>query len=219
MHAEHTDTIMTTTQFLEKYTSLTLFERLCVRGCWRPNRTATYWLSHSYSHQHFFPVLRGCSTGGLEPSLSGCWFSLLHLISNWSGLQTNWLPVFTELYNSSTPPSSCGRHNCTHSTHPRSRYNSDIPRQDAPVIYIDAFPILTDRLGRRSIYNTWSPITFGIPFTITFHVSLFTPFYVFHTNVSWCFLTGIWVTVSLLKSPGLFSVFKPIVVPLYCHLI
>ena len=37
-----------------------------------------------------------------EPSFSGWWFSLPHLISNSSGLQTNWLPVFTELYNSST---------------------------------------------------------------------------------------------------------------------
>ena len=33
-------------------------------------------------------------------------------------------------------------------------YNSDIPRPDAPVIYIGAFPILTARPGRRSIYNS-----------------------------------------------------------------
>ena len=32
-------------------------------------------------------------------------------------------------------------------------YNSDIPRPDAPVIYIGAFPILTARPGLRSIYN------------------------------------------------------------------
>ena len=32
-------------------------------------------------------------------------------------------------------------------------YNSDTPRPDAPVIYIGAFPILTARPGRRSIYN------------------------------------------------------------------
>ena len=32
-------------------------------------------------------------------------------------------------------------------------YNSDIPRPDAPVIYIGAFHILTARPGRRSIYN------------------------------------------------------------------
>ena len=31
-----------------------------------------------------------------------------------------------------------------------------IPRPDAPVIYIGVFPILTARLGRRSIYNTSS---------------------------------------------------------------
>ena len=33
-------------------------------------------------------------------------------------------------------------------------YNSDIPRPDAPVIYIGAFPFLTAQPGRRSIYNT-----------------------------------------------------------------
>ena len=32
------------------------------------------------------------------------------------------------------------------------------------------------------------------------------PVQVFHISVSWWFLTGIWVTASLLKSPGLFSV-------------
>ena len=33
--------------------------------------------------------------------------------------------------------------NRTHSTHPRSSLYPDIPRPDAPVIYTDAFPILT----------------------------------------------------------------------------
>ena len=32
-------------------------------------------------------------------------------------------------------------------------YNPDIPRPDAPVIYVGAFPILIARPGRRSIYN------------------------------------------------------------------
>ena len=54
-----------------------------------------------------------CSIGGL--TLLGAGF-LYRILS-----PTNWLPVFPELYNSSRPPSSCGRHNCTHSTHPRSR--------------------------------------------------------------------------------------------------
>ena len=57
---------------------------------------------HSYSHQHcVFLVLQGCSTGGLGAHSAGCWFSLPHLVTNGSGLQTNWLPVFTELFNSS----------------------------------------------------------------------------------------------------------------------
>ena len=36
-----------------------------------------------------------------------CWLYLLHLVTNGSGLQTAWLPVFTELYNSSTPTFLC----------------------------------------------------------------------------------------------------------------
>ena len=58
---------------------------------------------HSYGHQRcVFLVLQGCSTRGLGAQLSaGCWLSLPHLVTNGSGLQTNWLPVFTKLYNSS----------------------------------------------------------------------------------------------------------------------
>ena len=37
---------------------------------------------------------------------------------------------------------------------------------------------------------------------------------VFHTIVSWWFFTEIWVTASPLKSPGIFSVFWPILVML-----
>ena len=51
--------------------------------------------------------------------------------------------------------------NCTHSTHPRSRLYSDIPRLDAPVIYTGAFPILTARPGWRSIYNKISAVELG----------------------------------------------------------
>ena len=106
--------------------------------------------THSYSHQRFFPVLLGCSTGGLGQSLSGCWFSLPHLISNWSGLQTDWsgaggLPLLgagflyrilystglvSKLTDCLSSPSHIIVHarlllvgvtNCTRSTHPRSR--------------------------------------------------------------------------------------------------
>ena len=33
--------------------------------------------------------------------------------------------------------------------------------------------------------------------------------WVFHTSVNWWFFTGVWVTASLLRSPGLFLVFWP----------
>ena len=101
-----------------------------------------------------FPFSRVAQPGAWRPALSGCWFSLPQLFSNWSGLQTNCLPVCTELYNSSTPPfflwaSQIALIQPIHG----QGYNSDIPRPDAPVIFIGAFPILTARPGRRSIYN------------------------------------------------------------------
>ena len=124
---------------------------------WGPSLSGT--CSHSSifsklvcSPTRLFPNCN-CSIGGLRAHSAGCWLSLLHLVSNWSGLQTNWLPVFTELYNNSMPSSSCGHHKL-HSFNPsRSRLHSAIPRPDAPVIYIGAFPILTAWPGRRSIYN------------------------------------------------------------------
>ena len=87
----------------------------------------------SYGLRHFFPVLLGCSTGGLEPSLHGCWFSLPHLISNWSGRQTDesgawrlpllgagflgrilcptdWISCALSYIIVQRPPSSSGRH-------------------------------------------------------------------------------------------------------------
>ena len=53
-----------------------------------------------------------------------------------------------------------------------------------------------------------------------FHISvsrwffIFYSFQSFYTNVSWWYFTWIWVTASLLKSPGLFSVFRLIFVRL-----
>ena len=99
----HNDDTMKTSDTVFREIYLSLYWKGCV---WEGvgDRTELQHVDpHPHGHQHFFPVLLGCSTGGLEPSLSGCWFSLPHLVSNWSGLQTNWLPVFNELYNSSTP--------------------------------------------------------------------------------------------------------------------
>ena len=54
------------------------------------------------------------------------------------------------------PPSFCGRHNFAliQPVHGQGYNILIIPRPDEPVIYIGAFPILTARPSRRSIYNT-----------------------------------------------------------------
>ena len=47
-----------------------------------------------------------------------------------------------------------------------------------------------------------------IRFSFLFIIIIYS-FRVFHISVSWWFFTGVWVTASLLKSPGLLSVFWP----------
>ena len=128
LYAEHNDTIKSSdTVLLEKYTSHFIWKACVVRGTWRTNRTATYWPSHAYGHLHFLSRSPGLLNRKPGAQLSArCWLSLPHLVTNWSGLQnsiggpegpfyrvlffstasslqTHWLPVFTELYNSSTP--------------------------------------------------------------------------------------------------------------------
>ena len=59
-----------------------------MRVRWRPNRTAAYW-SQSYGHQScVFLVLQCYSTGGLGVQPLCDIFSFQHLLTNWSGLQT-----------------------------------------------------------------------------------------------------------------------------------
>ena len=147
MHAN--DTIKTSDIVLREIYLSFYLKGLCVRGSWRANRTATYWPPTLVAISVSFPfswaaqpgtwgpatlghvsqssilfltrLITNCSIGGREPTLLGAGF--LYLILSPTGLvsKTNWLPVFTELYNSSTPPFFCGRHNCIHSTHPWSR--------------------------------------------------------------------------------------------------
>ena len=145
-----------------------------MRRNWRPNRTATYWPPLLWPQHRFFPVFRADQPGAWRPSLSGtcslfqhllskcncsieglrahstgCWSSLPHLFSNCLNF------LCTELYNSSTSSLHVDVTNRTHSTHPRSRLYSDIPRPDAPIIYTGAFPILTGRVG--GLYTTNEP--------------------------------------------------------------
>ena len=111
MQNHNDDTIKTSDTDLEKNIPLTKLKGLCVRGSWRPNRTATYWPPLLWPQQRFLPVFMGCSIGGLRADSAGCGVSLPHLISNSLNFQC------TELYNSSRPPSSCGRHK-SHSFNP-----------------------------------------------------------------------------------------------------
>ena len=125
MQNHNDETIKTSdTVFLEKYTSHFIWKGCVWEGVgdWTELQHID---PHSYGHQRFFPVLLGCSNGGLGPILSGYWLSLPHLISNSSDPQTQsgaqGLPLLdtgflyrilspnslnilcTELYNSSTP--------------------------------------------------------------------------------------------------------------------
>ena len=70
------------------------------RGPWGPLRWVQVFSIASCLQLVWSP---NCSVGDLRAPSAGCWLSLLHLVFNWSGLQTNWLPVFTELHNSSMP--------------------------------------------------------------------------------------------------------------------
>ena len=103
----HIDTMNKDERRLLKKIYLSLYLKcLCVRGSWRPNRTAIYWpplLWPSALCLSRSPGLLNRRPGG--PLSAGCRLSLPHLVTKLSdlqtGLQTNWLPVYTELYNSS----------------------------------------------------------------------------------------------------------------------
>ena len=92
-----------------------------MRGSWRLNRTATYWPPLLWPQRRFFPVLLGCSTGGLGahplcdmfliPASSlqlqllnrGSKDKLCWVLAFSTTFFSNWLNFLcTELYNSST---------------------------------------------------------------------------------------------------------------------
>ena len=131
---------------------------------------------HSYGHQRFFPVFLGCSTGslGAQPLwvlvfstasyLQLVWFAtaqpgawglpLLGAGFHYRILSpTDWISCALSYIIVQRPPSSFGCHKL-HSFNPSMIkvilcYSSI----GLPVIYTGAFPILTARPGRRSIYN------------------------------------------------------------------
>ena len=52
-----------------------------------------------------------------------------------------------------------------------------------------------------------APFSIATTITIGIIIIIIIPFQVFYISVSLGFLIGVWMTTSLLKSPGLFSVF------------
>ena len=87
-----------TQSFRKIYLSLYL-KGLCVWEGVGDRTELQYIYPHSNGHQRLFLSFQGCSTGGPGPPLLGAGF-LYHILSP-TGLKTYWLPVFTELYNSS----------------------------------------------------------------------------------------------------------------------
>ena len=92
--------------FLKKNNLSLYLKGLCVRGSLRPNRAAIYWPPFLWSSVLCLSRSPGLLNRRPEGS-AFCWvlFSLPHLVTNGSdlqtGLQTAWLPFFTQLYNSS----------------------------------------------------------------------------------------------------------------------
>ena len=92
-----------TTQFLEKYTTHFIWKGCVCEREMETEQNCHILTPHSYGHQHcVFLVLL------MLEGPAFCWvlaFSTTschqQVRSQTSGLQTNWLPVFTELYNSS----------------------------------------------------------------------------------------------------------------------
>ena len=97
----HNDTIKTSDTVLWKiYLSLYL-NGLCVKGSWRPNRTATYWPSL------YWPSLLGCSTGGL--GAQPLWVLVFSVASYfqlvWS--PTDWISCALSYIIVKRPPTGC----------------------------------------------------------------------------------------------------------------
>ena len=107
----HIDIIKTSDTVLKKNTPLTLFERVVCERELETEQNCNILTPTLMAISVYFPFSWAAQPGTWGPSLSGCWFSLLHLFSNSSVLQ---LPDFLSSLNYiivQLPPSSCGRHN------------------------------------------------------------------------------------------------------------
>ena len=72
------------------------------------------------------------------------------------------------------------------------------------------YPFLkTGHVKENNNNNNNNDNNIGITIIIIIIIIIIFSFRVFHISVSWWFFTGVWVTASLLKSPGLVSGFWP----------
>ena len=107
--------------------------------------------------------------GGLRAPSAGCWLSLPHLVSNWSGLQTDWICCALSYIIVHAHLLLVGVTNCTHSTHPRSRLYAAFPRPNATVIYTGAFPILTAQPSHTTLVQPTFSISVSSFWILTGH--------------------------------------------------
>ena len=173
MQNHNGDTIKTSDRVLKKNIPLTLFERVtCERELETEQNcnilTPLLWLSASFSR---FPGLLYRRPGAHS---AGCWLSLPHLVSNWSSLQTDLNSCLHRViwYSKAHFFLWVSQIAFIQPIHGQA-YDSDIPRPDAPVIYTGAFPILTARSGRRSIYKTTPADRAGVCLKLKVLVYLF----------------------------------------------
>ena len=143
---------------------------------WRPGGSAS--LGHVPQFSTFSPtgLIFNLSIRGPEAPSAGCWLSLPHLVSNWSGLQlTDFLSSLSYIIVQRRLLLVSVTVALIQPIYGQG-YKSDIPQPDAPIIYIGAFPILTARSGRRSIYNNHPPLIFqNFTCEIFLHVRLHHP--------------------------------------------
>ena len=123
---------------LTKYLPFTLlqgFERvvqgLHLRESWWSNMTVIFW-PHCYDRHVVSFLFSWCSTGGLGLT-AGCWLSLLHLISIFSGPQTpSGYPRAPSVgcgfpYHTSSPTVWNSPGNCLGSSNSTNLYNCSTP--------------------------------------------------------------------------------------------
>ena len=153
MQNHNDDTIKTCDTVLRKIYLTLYMKGLCVRGSWRPNRTATYWppLLWPSAFLSRSPGLLNRGSGGPASLAAGF---LYRIISPTRLISNCWLLVFTRDYIMISRPLFFLRASQSHSFNPStvkviiSWYSST-----GCTCYTGAFPILTARPGRRSKCN------------------------------------------------------------------